>query len=62
MAKVRSVVLYLSFYSFSGTTSSAGYKCAKGMIYHAKVGLSDGGLMHSFMGESMSSTERESDP
>ena len=54
------MVLDLSFYSFSGTTSSAGYKCAKGMIYHAKVGLSDGGLMHSFMGESMSSTERES--
>lgn len=55
------MALYLSFHSFSGTTSYAGYEFAKGMIYHAKVGLSDGGSMHSFMGESMSSTERESD-
>ena len=61
MTKVKTVVLYLSFYSFTGTTSSAGYEFDKGMVYHAKVRLSDGGLMCSFMGGLMSSTEREPD-
>lgn len=61
MTKVKTVVLYLSFYSCTGTTSSTGYEFARGMVYHVKVRLSDGGLMCSFMGGLIPSTDREPD-